>query len=337
MAGGKSAKTPRQTKLDSYTRPKEAVAGGSSEAQGDSVDGSAVPQETLTLQDIMRAIKDVKHVLENKIDSTAIEVTLIRTNLHKITDRVKATEDSVSTLTTTVDNLGKNMKHLQKRVDLMASQLDDSEGRSRRNNIRIIGVPEKAEGPSADLFVEDLITQGLQPRGLSKFFGVERAHRVPGKRPPPGAPPRTIIARIFHFRDRDTILQEARVAPPVTYQNSKIGLFPDFTLQVQRQRRTFTELKKALRGQNIRYAMLFPAKLRVADGTKTYFFLTPEEGWRWLEARKENPKTDGPSHKLSSPKSPCAGVDNPNPDGQASASPPESSQVQTDWFDLPSG
>ena len=337
MAGGKSAKGPHQTKLDKYTRLRKADAEEASEAPRDSMGEPTELQETLTLQDIMKAIKDVKHVLENKIDSTAIEVTLIRTNLHKITDRVKATEDSVSTLTTTVDKLGKNMKHLQQRVELLASQLDDSEGRSRRNNIRIIGVPEKAEGPSVDLFVEDLITQGLQPRGLSKFFGVERAHRVPGRKPPPGAPPRTIIARIFNFRDRDTILQEARVAPPVTYQNNTIGLFPDFTLQVQRQRRTFTELKKSLREQNIRYAMLFPAKLRVADGTKTHFFMTPEEGWRWLEARKGNPKTDGPNPKQSSPKPACEGRGSLNPNDQTSTSPPESSQVQTDWFDLPNG
>ena len=91
MAGGKSVKTPHQTKLDKYTRPKEAVAGEASGAQRDSAGESTTPPETLTLQEIMKAIKVVKHVLEKKIDSTAIEVKLIRTKLHKITDKVMAT------------------------------------------------------------------------------------------------------------------------------------------------------------------------------------------------------------------------------------------------------
>ena len=184
MAGGRSVKNLHQTKLDKYTRPKETTIGESLGVQQDVAERTAASTVCLTLQDIMVAIKDVKHVLENKIDSTAIEVTLIRTNLHKITDRVRATEESVQTLTSTTDRLDKHMKQLQNRVDQMTTQLDDYEGRSRRNNIRITGVPERAEGPSVDLFVEDLITQGLQPRGLSKFFGVERAHRVPGKRHP---------------------------------------------------------------------------------------------------------------------------------------------------------
>ena len=140
MAGGKTVKNPHQTKLDKYTRPKETITEEALETQQKSVGQTTGPTETPTLQDIMTAIKDVKHVLENKIDSTAIEVTLIRTNLHKITDRVRATEESVETLTLTTDRLGKHMKQLQNRVDQMTAQLDDYEGRSRRNNIRITGV-----------------------------------------------------------------------------------------------------------------------------------------------------------------------------------------------------
>ena len=167
----------------------------------------------------------------------------------------------------------------------MVGQLDDYEWRSHRNNVRILGVPEKSEGPSADIFVEELITKGLQPRGLSKFFGVERAHRIPGKPSAIGAPPRTIIVRIFNFRDQDVVLQAARVAPSVKYQNSTITFFPDFTLSVQRQRRSFLTLKKALRTHNIRYSMLFPAKVRVEAEGKTHFFTEPDDGWSWLESR----------------------------------------------------
>lgn len=79
-----------------------------------------------------------------------------------------------------------NLQAAQKRTE---SKLDEYEGWSRRNNVRIIGVPERAEGPAADLFVEDLIMNHLKPKRLSQYFTMERAHRLPGGRLKPGAPP----------------------------------------------------------------------------------------------------------------------------------------------------
>ena len=109
--------------------------------------------------------------------------------------------------------------------------------------------------------MEDLILKGLPPHRLSTHFSVERAHRVQGGRPKPGGPPRTIVARIFNFRDPDLILQKARIAPAVKCDNATVRFFPDFTMQVQQQRRSFFEIKKRLREQGYKYAMLFPAKL----------------------------------------------------------------------------
>ena len=175
---------------------------------------------------------------------------------------------------------------LQRMTGNIAEKMDDYEGRLRRNNIRITGVPEKAEGPAVDLFVEDLVTKRLGAGGLSRYFSVERAHRVPGGRPRPGAPPRTIIARIFNFRDRDVILQEARKNPPVKIDNATISFFPDFTLRIQAQRREFLAVKKRMRCRGLKYSMLFPSRLRVAVNNKTFFFDTPEEAWDWLDERE---------------------------------------------------
>ncbi|KAJ1122543.1 hypothetical protein NDU88_001029 [Pleurodeles waltl] len=64
----------------------------------------------------------------------------------------------------------------------------------------------------------------------------EKAYRALGPAPNPGAPPRTIIARVFYYRDRDAILQEARSYGDIKYENATIHFFPDFTLRVQRKR-----------------------------------------------------------------------------------------------------
>ena len=88
------------------------------------------------------------------------------------------------------------------------------------------------------------------------------------------------------------------MAPPVKCDNAIVNLYPDFTLQVQQQRREFLEVKRALRQQELRYAMLFPAKLRVVADGKVHFFTNPDETWQWLEGR--DPKRD----PLDKPKTP---------------------------------
>ncbi|KAJ1112121.1 hypothetical protein NDU88_000389 [Pleurodeles waltl] len=62
-----------------------------------------------------------------------------------------------------------------------------------------------------------------------------------------------------------------------------IRLFLDFTLQVQRQRKSFDEVKKVLRPKEVKYTMLFPAELRVLADRKSWYFASPEKAWKWFE------------------------------------------------------
>ncbi|KAJ1122460.1 hypothetical protein NDU88_000947 [Pleurodeles waltl] len=99
------------------------------------------------------------------------------------------------------------------------------------------------EGPSVDLFLEDLILNTLRSKRLSNFFLVERAHRAPIPPQRPGVP-RTIIARIFNHHS--AILQTAHAHDDLHHKNAVIKFFPDYTFQVQKQRRSFDEVETAL-------------------------------------------------------------------------------------------
>ena len=77
------------------------------------------------------------------------------------------------------------------------------------------------------------------------------------------------------------------MAPTVKYDNATIRFFLDFTMQVQKQRHSFPEVKKALRDKGYKYSMLFLAKLRVIGDDKVLFFNRMEEVWDWLEQRPQ--------------------------------------------------
>lgn len=211
------------------------------------------------------------------ITKAALSLNLMRADMRKTSDKVRAAEDHIENLQTKTRSLEDRIQKLTHKHKEMALHLDDQEGRARRNNIRVVGVPEGIEGPSVELFLEDLILNHLKPKRLSKLFSIERAHRAPVPRPKPGASPRTIIACILNFRDRDAILQTARVRGDLGYENATIRFFPDFTLKVQRERRSFEGIKRVLRDKGIKYMMFFPAKLKVIDGATSRFFTTPAE------------------------------------------------------------
>ncbi|KAJ1083699.1 hypothetical protein NDU88_003854 [Pleurodeles waltl] len=99
---------------------------------------------------------------------------------------------------------------------------------------------------------------------------------------------------VFDYRDTDAILQAAYMHGDHTYENATIRFFPDFTLQVQCQRRSFDKVKKVLRSKDIKYMVLFPARLRVVTEGKSWFFATPAEAWDWVG---HNRKTLPRGHK----------------------------------------
>ncbi|KAJ1128063.1 hypothetical protein NDU88_006450 [Pleurodeles waltl] len=85
----------------------------------------------------------------------------------------------------TSKRLEEHVQLLTKQQNILEARLEDQEGRARRNNIRVVGVPKGAEGPSVDLFLEDLILNKLRPKRLPNFFSVERAHWAPILLPKP--------------------------------------------------------------------------------------------------------------------------------------------------------
>lgn len=80
--------------------------------------------------------------------------------------------------------------------------------------------------------------------------------RVPAKKPIPGANPRPIIAKILNFRDCDLLLQATRNNGPLMINNTKVSIFPDYTLAVQRKL-SFQDVKTRIRAAGLTCFSLF--------------------------------------------------------------------------------
>ena len=276
MGKDKIAHPPAQTRMDQFTRPGAGSRGTGAEMAPGEPAGPSSETEA-----ILKAIKESKDAVERKVEEVRVDVSLLRQDLRGVADRVTEAETRISTAEDEITQLRIQVNQLLKSSVILEERAEDAENRSRRNNLRLVGIPEGIDTLDMAQLVEDWFRTWVAGEALSGNFAIERAHRSLGARPPPGAPPRAIIARILNFRDRDAILRAARKAQELRFQNSKIMIFPDYSRAVQSRRRSFEEVKQKLRTMNIQYMLLFPARLKVIHHSKTLFFDSPNQAWEW--------------------------------------------------------
>lgn len=106
-------------------------------------------------------------------------------------------------------------------------KVQDLEACSRRHHIKIVGIKEGEEGGKPTEFVSKLIPKLLGAEHLSHPIKVDWAHRSLQPKPAARAKPRTILARIHHFQDKELILRLVKQQP--LYKGSKVLIFLDYT------------------------------------------------------------------------------------------------------------
>ncbi len=107
--------------------------------------------------------------------------------------------------------------------------MTDIEDRGRRNNVRLVGLPEGAEGTNAAGFLRVNLSKWI-PSLRGRDIEIDRAHRMyDGGRG--SDQPRTLIFRLLRWHDRSEILKGARQAYPVKCAQDNVTLlfFPDFS------------------------------------------------------------------------------------------------------------
>lgn len=170
----------------------------------------------------------------------------------------------INKLETTVSMLTTQVKRLDDRCE-------DLEGRSRRNNICVLSVPDGLEGPRATDFIAELL---LDLRGLNEKPLLDRAHQALREKPKDGDPPEPFIARVHFFHVQTRILQWAEVTSPLLYKGKRISICPDYTSSVAKKQAGFGTIKRNLRSYpDVKFGLLYLATLRITmpDGISHRF------------------------------------------------------------------
>ncbi|KAJ8400420.1 hypothetical protein AAFF_G00395440 [Aldrovandia affinis] len=133
---------------------------------------------------------------------------------------------------TRITELEANVGSLTTRVTYLDNRCEDLEGRMRRNNIRLLGIPEGVEGSRPTESVAGLLQELL---GLDEKPLLDRAHRTLRSRPREGEPPRPFVIRVHFFHVRNDMLKRSGDASPLLYKGRRVSIFPDYTTAVAKK------------------------------------------------------------------------------------------------------
>lgn len=268
---GQAASGSREDMLNTpavfHTQPEEEVhtqgpAASPSQTLPDmEEDEEGDDTEQPSLAEILRAVHKCTvslHTLQDQFGGLKEELGFIRHDLQKTRERTTAAEGRISELEDKITPLLRETQITARFARANELKSNDTENCLRRNNIRIVGLPEKTEGRDPTKFVEQWLLQVFGKEAFTLLYSVERAHRVPPRHLPPGHPPRTMIARLLNYKGKEIVLRQARERRNVQFNGARISFYPDYSAEIQKRRARFSDVKKRLQRLRSTYAMLFP-------------------------------------------------------------------------------
>ena len=144
---------------------------------------------------------------------------------------------------------------LKSKLELHAMAANKNERFSRRNNVRVIGIPEAQEGEREDCIK---IAEDILQKKFNINSKVERAHRD-GRRYE--GKPRHILIKLLSYRDKVDVMRRARD----TLKNDRYFIVDDLTpIDLQEKRKWVKEVQTLYAtGTKLRF---FSGKWRKHDG-----------------------------------------------------------------------
>uniref|UniRef100_A0A8C3A0C1 L1 transposable element RRM domain-containing protein n=1 Tax=Cyclopterus lumpus TaxID=8103 RepID=A0A8C3A0C1_CYCLU len=193
---------------------------------------------------ILSAIQSMNDYFSIKLHEVISSNREIKEAVGAFSQRLTEAETRISTAEDQITSLAKQMENLQ-----------------RRSNLRLVGLPEGAESGDAHTFLSGWLHKTLnieaeeqQPVIVTQAY---RLGRIPlqtqDQQGLDGIRPRTILVKFQTYRDRDRVMNAARLKDRIKVDGGRVMFFPDFSTEVQRQRKLFDGVKQSLRQMHLVY------------------------------------------------------------------------------------
>lgn len=162
----------------------------------------------------------------------------------ELLEKVKSIEGQALDQENYITSLEKAFTNLLKENSAVKIKVNDLEGGSCQNKIKIVCIPVNDERNRPKDFDEILIPKLLGEENF-QLTVIDCAHQTLLSPPPKGVKPCAINARVHFYQQKELILRLRRPRP-LEYKGNRVMIFPDYTLEVMQQRQNFREVISTL-------------------------------------------------------------------------------------------
>uniref|UniRef100_A0A5F8GFH3 L1 transposable element RRM domain-containing protein n=1 Tax=Monodelphis domestica TaxID=13616 RepID=A0A5F8GFH3_MONDO len=233
-------------------------------------------------------IKRMKDNLQRKSDQKEKDNQKARDEIQSLRTRVKQLESN--DLTRQQDTIKQNKKNekIEENVKHLIHKTDDLENRSRRDNLRIIGLPEDHDKrKSLDIILEEIIQENcpeiLEQEGKVE---IERIHRSPPVFNLQLTTPRNVIAKFKNNQMKGQVLQAAK-KKPFRYNGNTVRITQDLSASTLTDRKPWNTIFRKARELGLQPRIKYPSKLTIFLQGKVRSFNTTEEFQAFINKRPD--------------------------------------------------
>uniref|UniRef100_K7E0C9 L1 transposable element RRM domain-containing protein n=1 Tax=Monodelphis domestica TaxID=13616 RepID=K7E0C9_MONDO len=207
-------------------------------------------------------IKRMKDNLQRNSDQKEKDDQKAKDEIQSLRTRVKQLESS--DLTRQQDTIRQNKKNekIEENVKHLIHKTDNLENRSRRDNLRIIGLPEDHDKrKSLDIILEEIIQENcpeiLEQEGKVE---IERIHRSPPVFNPQLTTPRNVIAKFKNNQIKEQVLQAAK-KKPFRYHGNMVRITQDLSASTLKDQKAWNMIFRKARELGLQPRIKYPSKL----------------------------------------------------------------------------
>ncbi|XP_035988234.1 uncharacterized protein LOC118560810 [Fundulus heteroclitus] len=205
-----------------------------------SAKGSKKEDASLTLEAITALLQQHGEDLKSEL--------MLSSKLDQVRQTLEEQAERVSSLELATEDVGQRVASLE---DLCAALREDNaklkdkvtdlESRSRRQNTRILGLPEDTKSGRPTQFCSNLLCELLGKEVLPTPPELDRAHRSLAAKRPEGRPPRPVILRLHRYLTKDLIIREARKRRTLDYKGASLRIVEDYSSDVLARRAEYKD------------------------------------------------------------------------------------------------
>ncbi|KAL7882152.1 hypothetical protein AOLI_G00090010 [Acnodon oligacanthus] len=179
------------------------------------VDQDGAASQPIASSDLLTEIREVRSdlntisnlldAIDGRLDTITTSLSSVQTSLAGLSERVASTEtrltEAQARISTTEDASRAQEWQLctmKSHITQLQAKLDDLENRGQHKNLRIVGLPEKAERTTTLSKVLSLKLSEWLNLSSEVQIEIEQAHRFLNPAPLEGASPRSVLVRFLH-------------------------------------------------------------------------------------------------------------------------------------------